>query len=314
MAIDSNFTLATLKLSVACMNQGLYEESREWLLKAYAKRDQVPLRLKILLNENYAFFFETPFEMINYLRQLLEIDEMFPGTYYDIGLSYFDMFQFDKAIPAFEKSLEIYNKLDSKPWWVYNYTLLGESYHKIGQYKKEKKLYRKADKDFPDNPLIIYLKAILSLTEGDTTAANEYLEQYISISKEDVSSEEFVTIGPAQFYTEVGNLGKAEEYLRQKYISEPGNAYRIYDLAWFLIDKDRDIEGGLKLIDKALELRPDLEWCLLDCKGWGLYKQGNYEEALNILVKCWDIRVYYQHKIYLHLEAAKKAVASQKNN
>ncbi|MCJ7450081.1 MAG: tetratricopeptide repeat protein [Bacteroidales bacterium] len=312
IAIDSNFTLATLKLSVACMNQGLYEESREWLLKAYAKRDQVPLRLKILLNENYAFFFETPFEVINYLRQLLEIDEMFPGTYYDIGLSYIEMFQYDKAIPALEKSLEIYNKLDSKPWWVYNYTLLGESYHKTGQYKKEKKLYRKADKDFPDNPLIIYLKAILSLTEGDTTAAKEYLEEYISISKEDASSEEFVTIGPAQFYTEVGNPGKAEEYLRQKYISEPDNAYRIYDLAWFLIDKDRDIEGGLKLIDKALELRPDLQWCLLDCKGWGLYKQGKYEEALKILEKCWDIRVYYQHKIYLHLQEAKKAVASQR--
>jgi tetratricopeptide (TPR) repeat protein len=70
----------------------------------------------------------------------------------------------------------------------------------------------------------------------------------------------------------------------------------------------------LKLIDKALELRPDLEWCPLDCKGWGLYKQGNYEEALKILEKCWDIRVYYQHKIYLHLEEAKKAVARQLNN
>ena len=178
--------------------------------------------------------------------------------------------------------------------------------------KKKRNFTVKADRDFPNDPLIIYLKAILSLTEGDTLSANEYIEKYISLSKEDVSSEEFVTIGPGQFYTEEGNLEKAEEYFRHRYSSEPDNPYRIYDLAWFLVDKDRGIDEGLQLIDKALVLRPDLQWCLLDCKGWGLYKQGKYKEALNILEKCWDIRVYYQHSVYLHLEEAKKAVARQK--
>jgi tetratricopeptide (TPR) repeat protein len=314
LALDSNFTSVTLKLSVLYMNQGLYEESREWGLKAYSKRDQVSLKLRILIDKNHAFFFETPVEEIKYLRQILEIDDIFPGTYYDIGLDYMGLFQYDKAIPEFEKALEIYDEMDSKPWWVYNYSLLGESYHKTGQYKKEKKLYKKADRDFPNDPLIIYLKAILSLTEGDTLAANEYIKKYISLSKEDVSSEEFVTIGPGQFYTEEGNLGKAEEYFRHRYSSEPDNPYRIYDLAWFLIDKDRGIDEGIQLIDKALELRPDLQWCLLDCKGWGFFKQGKYKESLKILEKCWDLRVYYQHSVYLHLEEAKKAVARQKYN
>jgi tetratricopeptide (TPR) repeat protein len=314
LAIDSNFTLVTLKLSTACGNQGLYEEAREWLLKAYKKREQAPLRLKILINKHYAFFFETPYEEIKCLRQLLEIDDIFPGNYYDIGLKYNILFEYDKAISEFEKSLEIYDKFDCKPWWVYNYSLLGEAYHKTGQYKKEKKLYKKADQDFPENPLIIYQKALLSLTEGDTVAANNYLEKYVSVSKEDPSSEEFVTIGPAEFYTEAGNLEKAEEFLRQELSLAPDNAYRIYKLAWFLIDKDRNIEEGMELIEKALGLRPDLKWYLLDCKGWGLYKQGKYEKALKILEEGWDLRVYYQHPIYLHLEEVKKAVANQKKN
>jgi tetratricopeptide (TPR) repeat protein len=312
LAIDSNFTLVTLKLSTACGNQGLYEEAREWLLKAYKKREQAPLRLKILINKHYAFFFETPYEEIKCLRQLQEIDDIFPGNYYDIGLKYNILFEYDKAISEFEKSLEIYDKFDCKPWWVYNYSLLGEAYHKTGQYKKEKKLYKKADQDFPENPLIIYQKALLSLTEGDTVAANNYLEKYVSVSKEDPSSEEFVTIGPAEFYTEAGNLEKAEEFLRQELSLAPDNAYRIYKLAWFLIDKDRNIEEGMELIEKALGLRPDLKWYLLDCKGWGLYKQGKYEKALKILEEGWDLRVYYQHTIYLHLESAKKAVAKYK--
>ena len=314
LAIDSNFTIVTLRLSTACGNQGLYEEAREWLLKAYKKREQVPIRLKLLINKNYAFFFETPYEEIKYLKQLKELDDIFPGHYYDIGLKYNLLFEYEKAIPEFEKSLEIYDKFDCKPWWVYNYSLLGEAYHKTGQYKKEKKLYKKADQDFPNDPLIIYQKAILSLTEGDTVAANKYFEQYINLTKEDPSSEEFVSIGPAEFYSEAGNLEKAERYLRQELSFLPDNPYRIYKLAWFLIDKDRGIDEGLELIDKALELRPDLKWYLLDCKGWGLYKKGKYEEALKALEGCWNSRVYYQHSIYLHLEAVKKAAAGLKNN
>jgi hypothetical protein len=65
-----------------------------------------------------------------------------------------------------------------------------------------------------------------------------------------------------------------------------------------------------------LELRPD-NYHYLDTKGWGLYKQGKYNEALEILQKSWDLRMknaIYDHEAFLHLEAAKKAVASQKNN
>jgi len=48
-----------------------------------------------------------------------------------------------------------------------------------------------------------------------------------------------------------------------------------------------------------------------------LFKQGNYQEALEILQKSWDIRrekAVYNHTAFLHLEAAKKAIAYQKDN
>jgi tetratricopeptide (TPR) repeat protein len=314
LAIDSNFTLAALKLSLAYMNQGLYEESREWGLKAYKKREQVPLRLKILINSNHAFFFETTVEEIKYLRQLLEIDDISPNTYYDIGIEYSSMFQYDKAVPEFEKALEIYNKFDCKPWWVYNYTALGYAYNKTGQFKKEKKLYKKADKDFPNDPLLFYMEAMLELTERDTIAANKYIKKYISIRKDNSWSEAAIAYNLGALFAEAGNPDKAEEYFRHELLLEPNDAYRIYHLAWHLIDNDRNINEGLELIDKALKLRPDLKWYLADCKGWGLYKQGKYEDALKILEECWDLRLYYRHLIYLHLHEAKKAVAGQKNN
>jgi uncharacterized protein HemY len=85
------------------------------------------------------------------------------------------------------------------------------------------------------------------------------------------------------------------------------------DLAYFLIDKDRNTNEGVQLIDRVLKFRPD-NFNFLHTKGWGLYKQGKYQEALEILQNSWDLRrekAVYNHAAFLHLEAAKKAVASQ---
>jgi tetratricopeptide (TPR) repeat protein/TolB-like protein len=312
LAIDSNFHLMTLLLSAACLNEGLYEEAKEWSIKAYSRRDKMSARTRILTEDNHASFFGTPYDQLKYLRQYLEIDDQFPGTYYDIGLIYYTMYEYDKAIPEFEKALALYDKFDARPWWIFNYSLLAYSYHATGQYKKEKKLFKNADKDFPDDPAMIWQKTMLSLTEGDTVTANNYLEKYKTLRKEKSWSEAGIAYSIGEVYKEAGYLDKAEEYHRLEVSLEPNNPDRLWDLGWFLIDKDRNIEEGLSLVDKALELKPGYYW-YLDAKGWGLYKQGNFDEALNYIQKCIDLSPSYRHNVHLHLEAVKKAVADQKN-
>jgi tetratricopeptide (TPR) repeat protein len=315
LSLDSNYAHMKLMLSTSCLNQGLYEEARKWSDKAYQELDRMPVRLKILTNSNHAFFHETPVEEIKYLGQFLEIDDKFPGTYYDIGLNYNGMLQYKKAIPQFEKALEIFDKIDLKPWWIYNYIELGYAYHQTGQYRKEEKLYKKADKDFPDETSLVWRKAILYLTKGDTTVANKYLRQYRSIYNENSWSEAALERNLGWAYTQAGMLDKAEESFRKSVSLDSKNAFWTYYLAYFLIDKDRNINEGLELADKTLELSQDqYEWIFLDCKGWGMYKKGRYKEALELLQKSWDLRrarAQYDHQAFLHLEAAKKAAANQ---
>ena len=93
---------------------------------------------------------------------------------------------------------------------------------------------------------------------------------------------------------------------------EPGNLL-LNNIAYFLIDKDRNVDEGLDLIEKAYKLGLD-EFYYADAKGWGLYKLGRYEEALVLLEKAWSLKPIYDHEVFLHLEAAKKAVAGEKNN
>ena len=64
------------------------------------------------------------------------------------------------------------------------------------------------------------------------------------------------------------------------------------------------------MVNKALDLRPD-HYNYLETKGWGLYKLGKYKEALEVLKRSWELTPVYNHDLYLHLEEAKQALASQ---
>ena len=314
LAVDSNFFEAALKLSVAYFNEYLYDEAKRWCLMAYDKRDQMPLQLKIITNRVYAILFESPIEEIKYLRQLQELDDLVPSYFYSSGYAYSRMLQFEKAIPEYEKALEIYDKSGIKPSWVFNYVQLGDAYNKTGQYKKENKLYKKAEKDFPDNLVLNYQKCLLATVEGDTVNANKYLEKGMRIAKENLWTDADIAAQIAFGLSDIGKNDKSEEYYRKALSLEPDKLGRMNDLAYLLIDSQRNITEGIDLVDKALELKPD-NYLFLHTKGWGLYRQGKYREALNMLQKSWDLRkekAVYDHQAYLHLEATKKAVANQK--
>jgi tetratricopeptide (TPR) repeat protein len=194
------------------------------------------------------------------------------------------------------------------------YQELGIEYRRAGRYKEEKKLYRKAKKYYPDAPDLLEQYAYMAFSEGDTVEANRYIEKWTMIRKKQSWTDADIVSAMPWIYDMAGMLDKEEFYLRQALLLEPENTAKINSLAYFLIDKDRNIDEGMELVDKALELRPD-SYGVLSLKGWGLYQQGKYKEALELLQKSWDMRMQksiYNHTAFLHLEAAKKAVAGLK--
>jgi tetratricopeptide (TPR) repeat protein len=319
LAIDSNFIWAARFISIADQNIA-WEDGKKWCLWVYKKKDKMTFQQKLWTDKLYAEYFGTPDDAIKSLRQLEELDGQEPLVYYNLGLNYHRLSQYDKAIPEYEKALEIYKKWNTKPLGPAYYLQLGSAYHQTHQYKKERMLYKKAEQDFPDDFILVQYQIILSLTEGDTVAANRLFERYKTVRKDQSWSEASTKSYMAYFYSEAGMLDKAEEYYRELLSLQPDNAYTKYSLADFLISKERNLNQGLELLDQIIKLYPNSyqsNYQFLDCYGWGLYKQGKYKEALEMLQKSWDLRRHntlYDHEAFLHLEAAKKAVASQKNN
>jgi len=314
IAIDSNFTLATMHIAFTYGNQRIYDQAKKWCLKYSSIEDLLSPKSKIIAGFSYATFFETPYEEIKYLKQYLELDDQSATMHWQLGDSYRKLAQWDRAIPEFEKSLELFHKQGLKPFWIYEYTFLGLAYHETHQFKKENKLYKKAEQDFPEYPALIYNQAVLALSEGQTKDANDYIEEYTSLLRERSSNEADITTNLASIYSDAGDLDEAETYYKKALSLEPQSPARLDNLGYFLINRDRNINEGLELIDKALSLRPD-SYNYLHHKGWGLFKLGKYQEALEILQKSWDLRkekAVYNHEAWLHLEAAKKAVERMK--
>lgn len=68
----------------------------------------------------------------------------------------------------------------------------------------------------------------------------------------------------------------------------------------------------MELIDKVHGLSHD-NYTYLHVKGWGLYRQGNYREALELLNKSWKQKPAYDHELFLHIEEAKELLPPQFN-
>ncbi|MFO7933858.1 MAG: tetratricopeptide repeat protein [Bacteroidales bacterium] len=310
--LDTNFIPAMTYLATSYGNAGRYEEARKWSLKAYRRRDRVSGIKKLMVETNHALYFGTPSEVIKYCRQILEMDGQAAIAYYLLGFQYNELKQYNRAIPELEKLLELYDKQGIKPFWVYYYTNLGFAYHQTGQYKKERKLYREAEKHFPNDLILFYRKAILELSTGKTTRADEYIDQYVSMLKERSYSEAAVYSRIGDIYWDARILNKAEEFHRRSLSLEPERAIRLNNLAFLLIDEELNVEEGMSLAEKALDSEPD-HYTYLDTRGWGLYKQGRYEEAVEVLEQAWELKPRYNHTIYLHLEAARKAHTGQQD-
>ena len=309
ISIDSNFIHAINVLALTYGNQSQWELAKKWSLQSYKKINQLPVQQKIHTNWIHTLYFETPIQEIGYLRQLLEIDDQDPIAFFNLGIAYVKLRQYDKAIPEYEKALEIYKKWGIKPFWILNYTYLGTAYHKTGQFKNEKKLYIKAAFDFPDHIGLIRNQFVLSKSSGDTVEATRFAEKAYAYFRSNPLTDAEIASTLASAYSDAGSYTEAEEYYRKSLSLDPENPARLNTLAFFLIDNERNVPEGLELVERAIQLRPD-QYNYLYTKGVGYLKQGKYIESLGLLQRSWELRrekAIYNHEAFLYLEAAKKA-------
>jgi TolB-like protein/Tfp pilus assembly protein PilF len=314
LATDSTFADAAFALENTYAGDGKPEQSRQWLIRDYKKRDQMTYDCNLYASWAYAFSFESPDEQIKYLKLLQELDDKEPSNYYLLGLTYNMIKQYDKAIPELERSWEIRKKWgdeyleDTSPL-----VQLDWAYYGTGQYKKEKKNLDELEHYQPANPWLFWGRTLLAFAEKDTAEANQYIKKYISIVREG-TSDAHVAFRLAQLYSLAGMHDKAEICSRKALSLDPVYPGEMNDLANFFIVSNLNLNEVSALMDKAMKLSKNKTeyYDYLNTKGWGLYKQGKTREAFEILQKCWDEAPFKLYSIRSHYEEVKMALTAQR--
>lgn len=316
--IDSNFVSAYFLTSIAYYNSDQFEVGVEWYKIASKKGEKHSSMLeKLELEWLRTLYFETPYEQIKYIKQILEIEGQSIFYLYLLGWKNIMVHQYNEAIEPLEKAIRICDKLETNHYWVWNYVMLGMAYHELGMHEEESEVYEKSLMVLPENPAIIRQQTVCSLTLGEFNEAEEYLDSYkaqgkaiftrgetqsmVTATHADKMDELQILAYIGGVYADANMPDSTVKYYRKALEFGPENPELLFMLAYTLIDNEIDVEEGMELIEKALEMDPDNYW-YLDIKGWGLYKQSRYKEALAVLTDAWAKRTYYDHEVFLHLQ------------
>lgn len=111
------------------------------------------------------------------------------------------------------------------------------------------KVLERADKELPDTPEIKYDLAMLYASQG--------------------RNEELVPL------------------LRQVIALQPHNANAYNSLGYTFVDQEINLDEAQGLLEQALELEPNNPY-ILDSVGWYLYKVGDYQAALEYLMRSYE--------------------------
>jgi tetratricopeptide (TPR) repeat protein len=90
-------------------------------------------------------------------------------------------------------------------------------------------------------------------------------------------------------YERMKNWPAAEADLKRALALAPDQALVLNYLGYSWIDQGKNMKEGMKLIEKAVQLKPD-DGYIVDSLGWAHYKQGNYKEAVRYLERAVEIK------------------------
>lgn len=90
-------------------------------------------------------------------------------------------------------------------------------------------------------------------------------------------------------YERLKNWPAAEVDLKRALALAPDQPLILNYLGYSWIDQGRNLKEGMKLIEKAVQLKPD-DGYIVDSLGWAHYKQGNYKEAVKFLERAVEIK------------------------
>ena len=237
----------------------------------------------------------------NHIDKLIEYDktEKYNNLYLQAASEFQNQNNFKMAKETLEKYLSLNNKeikenelvsfvitaIDIK-----EYDLALQS---VNKFEKEKYSYS-------------YLRAYINLHKNEIEKANDFLNEDLiyfknNIKNNESNASEYRLNIPYITAMSTTNTNSIMEYVDFIYSNDTNSANNINSMAWVLIYLGIDIDRGIELSKKSIQLEPKSPH-YLDTLGYGYYKKKDYDNALKRLLKAaLYVDDNSKAEIYLHI-------------
>lgn len=213
------------------------------------------------------------------LNKFFDIITLYPDcdyAYIMVGCSYRENYEYKKAIPYFEKALEVNN--------IYTglaYAELGFCYEMLGNLKKTEDCYKKSIEVNPENPIAKYYWAdYLVHKERDYYQAEQIVKSLVNQYRKTVDYQRLyadVLFGLEKTY-------EANEEYKKALELDDEDETTLNNYGNFLV-QNGEPESAKKYFIKAIELNPD----------YALYKENLYQ-AIKMSTKYYKLKTRYKNK------------------
>ncbi len=285
VAIDPEFAMAYRSMATTYSNYGYVSAMKKYVQKAFELTDRLSYREKYLIQgEFYRMSEKTYDKAFEAYEKLLEIYPTDPIGNVNLGILYFDLEEWDKAMERFE--VPIQNKDDT----YFPYFNMQNAYAAKGLYDEAQKILEYFLDNFSEDPSIHWALAQNYLCQGKYDLALVELDRAISLLPIWYFD---ITKGDISLYIE--DLVKAEnEY--QKLLEVPEPAAQIVGIErlaalYILQGKFNKAQDQFKQAIELAEKIGEMQWITTDLLRLAeIYLEtGNPENALEELEKALEI-------------------------
>lgn len=206
------------------------------------------------------------------LVELLLEEEPEEGYVHSVAASYYNLTgDTDRALEHLE-STNTYLPGNEGAWRQRLQILLS-----TGRYEEVIEVGSKADEAIPDDAFVLFFTGNAHLMQGDYEAAVEILERASSApANRDFKSTVYGSLGDA--LSSLDRWEDADQAYERALRMNSDNDVVLNNFAYYLVQRDKELERALEMSERSLELNPE-NASYLDTYGWIHFKLENYDKA-----------------------------------
>ena len=181
------------------------------------------------------------------------------------------------------EALSAYAKVDRGEYFLNAQIRTAVIFARLGEIDKAREHLQAIRSKDPTQSMRIYR------AEAEILARHDRLDDAMSVYNQAIDENPGnadLLYARAMLAEKLDRLDILERDLRKILTNEPDNADALNALGFTLADRTNRYDEALKLLERAIELKPD-DYYVIDSMGWVLYRMGRLEEAVEFLQRAF---------------------------